>query len=646
MTETTDLQRLIVSLEANIKKYEKELARANGVAADVTRRVERNFDRMNAGISAGFAKIAAVATGAFGVAALIAFSKKAIEAADAINDAAARAGVSTDSFQELAYAFKLAGVDAEGVEKALLQFTKRLGGAEGEVDEVAKALGRLGISVAQLKGQKPDQSFKLVADRIAAIKDPAMQAKIAFDLFGREGQKLLPTLRGGSAELARLAAEARKMGLVLSAETLKKAGDAADEFDRIGLALRAAGINISVGLLPALTQLREVMTDSGFQSGVRALAEGFGAFVKWMVENREVIGATVAALAAFKVAALAARGLGPTLSLGAGAVAGAVAFTEALKGMRSEVEKITRDLDRLAESDKRVRKTIEQAAQVGAEDTLLQQGRLLLQNETHRQALLKERARLLGEIEAKEKAANTAAVPRIEVNQGQKDPEVAKALEDTAFKARLARGEFDLLAEGFPEMVRGFELSRAAIINFNGSVSTLSPELLVLNQRMRELGQAKDLQKAADDFGKAFGRAFEDAVLKAKDFRDVLKSLTEELARVMLRLLITNQLERGLKSAFSSAFGGLGGGLLGGIGAIFGGFGGLPRTAVPAPKAAMPSARGAPAGTTVMNISIDARGADRAAVVRIEAGLNELSRTLPQRVGHIARDRQVRNLRY
>lgn len=66
MAEKTDLQKLVVSLEANVKNYERELRRASGVANTESRKIERRFEQMNAGISSGLAKLAGIVAGGLG----------------------------------------------------------------------------------------------------------------------------------------------------------------------------------------------------------------------------------------------------------------------------------------------------------------------------------------------------------------------------------------------------------------------------------------------------------------------------------------------------------------------------------------------------------------------------------------------------
>ena len=89
--------------------------------------------------------------------------------------------------------------------------------------------------------------------------------------------------------LAQMAYEARKLGFVISSDSLKKAEEANDEFTKIGKSFQAAGISISAGFLPALKELRAVVTSQDFQDGVKTLAENFASLIRWMVDNKSTI---------------------------------------------------------------------------------------------------------------------------------------------------------------------------------------------------------------------------------------------------------------------------------------------------------------------------------------------------------------------
>src|SRR5690606_26237970 len=53
----TDVERLVVSLEASITKYERAMQRALGQTNQTARRIESRFERMNRGLGSSFAAL-------------------------------------------------------------------------------------------------------------------------------------------------------------------------------------------------------------------------------------------------------------------------------------------------------------------------------------------------------------------------------------------------------------------------------------------------------------------------------------------------------------------------------------------------------------------------------------------------------------
>lgn len=64
MAETTDIQRLIVSMEANYRRLERDLARANQAATGSARKIERDFSQSNGRVVSGFNAMATRAASA------------------------------------------------------------------------------------------------------------------------------------------------------------------------------------------------------------------------------------------------------------------------------------------------------------------------------------------------------------------------------------------------------------------------------------------------------------------------------------------------------------------------------------------------------------------------------------------------------
>lgn len=101
----TDVERLIVSLEARTKAFENALNRANGVANKSARQIERRFADMNKNISATFANSLKNATALAGVGfsarEIVQYADAWTQAGNMIRAAAASAGVQTRSLEQL-----------------------------------------------------------------------------------------------------------------------------------------------------------------------------------------------------------------------------------------------------------------------------------------------------------------------------------------------------------------------------------------------------------------------------------------------------------------------------------------------------------------------------------------------------------------
>src|SRR5690606_7203985 len=136
---------------------------------------------------------------------------------------------------------------------------------------------KLGLSVSDLAGLSPDQQFAAIADKIAAIKDPAMRTAAAMDVFGKSGADLIPMMAGGAAGIEQLRQRARDLGLTMSTADANAAAAFNDALGELWSTVKAAGNAIGASLAPVLTNL------------ATQLAEGIGTVSKWISENRGLV---------------------------------------------------------------------------------------------------------------------------------------------------------------------------------------------------------------------------------------------------------------------------------------------------------------------------------------------------------------------
>ena len=154
---------------------------------------------------------------------LLTAAKMAASGGSAIADLAEKAGTSVEAISALGYAARRNDVPIEelaaGIKKMQVNITDAArGGKQGQ-----EALAAIGLTADQLGRLLPEEQFRLLADRIAAIQNPTERAAAAVKIFGRTGTELLPLLLQGSDGIAKWEARARALGLVASGDAARGA---------------------------------------------------------------------------------------------------------------------------------------------------------------------------------------------------------------------------------------------------------------------------------------------------------------------------------------------------------------------------------------------------------------------------------------
>jgi hypothetical protein len=614
---------LRVDLGINSAQFATQLKQTQAQINTFAASAQKSF----AGLAGGIRTLSVVASAVMGGSFLFAI-KKGIDAAGEIDDAAQRIGISAEKFQELAYAAKLAGVEQKDFATAMEQLTRRLGEVNLKGTAAETALKKLGLGLKDIRGQSPDKALGLIADRLKQIQDPMQRNAILADLFGRAGIKMAIMLKDGAAGLAELAKEARALGFVVSNEVIERAAKAGDEIDRLALASRAAGIQMGAGFLPALEAIRRVVTSQDFQNGIKTVAENMGQFVRFLVDNKDEILAVTAAFITFSKVTAATKN--PWLGLAAGAAAG-IAAGEAMRG---ELEKTERELERLERQAARLRTTLTMqppvagAAGAGMWDT---QNRLI-----QTQADIDKTKKKLEELRkaATERTEPTKpARPQIDVVQSANLKAIEEITNEIQFKAALARGEFSQFAPGFIEAARAAGIFGKEVANIPRDLSKMAPEMQKLNIEFEKLKNAEQLKSIAKGIGDALGSAFESAIVDAKSFQEVIRALYKDLLRLFIRKLITEPLGNFLTAGLGN-FGipgrAMGGPVMAGQMYEVGERGRelfIPNTDGRIIPHNQLNQIGRGGGLTYAPV-IDMRGADQAAVARMEMILRDHSRQL------------------
>lgn len=210
------------------------------------------FGRLATRATLGVVAVLGVAT-----AAAFAFARAFSADAEALRESADAARVTEVQLQQLSFAGARAGVSAETTAGALNTLGEGLRAIEARTGGPTNALWRLGVRARNANGTMRDTQDVLfdVADRFEKVHSPIHRARLAQELFGSSGRRMLDVLRGGSAALR----EARADFAALGGGVLPEASAEARRFElaqrRMGIALDSVRSVIAVSLLPPLTWL-------------------------------------------------------------------------------------------------------------------------------------------------------------------------------------------------------------------------------------------------------------------------------------------------------------------------------------------------------------------------------------------------------
>lgn len=228
-----DLTKLVVSLEANLKQYERELARAQKVTVSQLRKIEGDAAKSMSRVEGSFAKAGSAIAG-FGkglviggifaaVAGLEQLVAGSISSAAKIGDLADKLGITTDKLQELQYGAVQANLSFEGLETGLLKFNKALAQAQNGSGDLLKTLEANGFSKAQIKALSYAQALDVVADLIKNAKSEQDAFFITTQAFGKGSDEFAEFLRNGSAGLQGFGNAAHDAGAVIDEELIASA---------------------------------------------------------------------------------------------------------------------------------------------------------------------------------------------------------------------------------------------------------------------------------------------------------------------------------------------------------------------------------------------------------------------------------------
>lgn len=456
--------------------------------------------------------------------------KGQINEADKLFKMSQKFGVPIEELSALKHAADLSGVSLESLGKSLGKLSRNMmEAAANPTGEAAKAFQALGISVRNADGSLKSNSAVMTeaAEKFSKMKDGAGKTALAIALFGRAGADLIPMLNLGKAGLQEMMKEAEELGIVIDQRTGAAAEAFNDNLTRMKKVFDGIVLKVTAEMLPAFLQFSQVMIDTAKSSELlKQIADTIVSALKWMVS--EVL-RTIAGLRAF---AAEITGLFNFVSIGAEAMA------KIIKGAFSFDDKeIRAGLSRM------------QDAFAAAYEGFAKSSAIIADTEGFIKSFNESAAKSIELLAKKPQPQNDA--PIIQGNKDALDKYIDSLKKKNA--ATLADIQTIGLSEGAHQrlkiMLEAEEIAKANNIvitdKMRASLEATANSTAVLADRLKQSrDQWDNFRGVVLSVRSSLENAFVDAIMQAKSFKEVIRSLIGEFARLAAQ------------QAFRSMFGG------------------------------------------------------------------------------------------
>lgn len=252
MAEVTDLQRLVVSLEARLDKYNSAMAKLQGQTASTLGSVERRFIAAESRI-AKFGSTISRSLGAFGLGYGVLQGLReigsAVDKIAELGELAGRIGVTTDALQALHDIGVKTGASIEEIDKGLQSIAEQSAEKGSFLDKLFQA-NNLKVS--------PDTEANLrhVMDLLKNTGTEADRLFIATKLFGdKVGRQIVEAFSQGGDAIEATRARLQASGKLLTDQQIKEADAIRQKFREVSEDIGLTWDKMALGMIDALQKI-------------------------------------------------------------------------------------------------------------------------------------------------------------------------------------------------------------------------------------------------------------------------------------------------------------------------------------------------------------------------------------------------------
>lgn len=165
-----------------------------------------------------------------------------------------RLGLSRAAYQELDFVLSQSDVDINSFQTGMKTLLARMDGVTEGNKTAIENFKKLGVSVVDASGKLRTQEDVLF-DTIAAfqgMENSAEKSRLAQEMFGKQGQEILPLLNAQSGSLEEMRKQAQDLGLVLGDDVIDAGVQLTDTLDQTKRSIGSVMTQLGGALIPLI----------------------------------------------------------------------------------------------------------------------------------------------------------------------------------------------------------------------------------------------------------------------------------------------------------------------------------------------------------------------------------------------------------
>lgn len=227
---------IMAFIGANARGFHDAMTRVRGDTKATAKNAQREFSDLSAGFNRSMSLVKGALAG-LGIGLSIQGVKQVISDIGNIETAAKRAGMTIKSFQQMKYVAETNRIEVDAMADAFRELNLRANEyAQTGKGSGAEAFAQLGMSPEEVKKRLKDPAdFMLeIIDRTRRLKDTAAGIRIFDEIMGGQGgEQFVSLIEQGRDKLTETIKEGEELGRVLSDDVVQAAADVDRKFQEI-----------------------------------------------------------------------------------------------------------------------------------------------------------------------------------------------------------------------------------------------------------------------------------------------------------------------------------------------------------------------------------------------------------------------------